>query len=91
MAVEKGKTYYFIAHAYWHFIGEVTEILGVRRVACRRVIQVHSCQRDWTRFFREGVKKSDTKFDVIGETPDMGYIVAHAWNHPIPESKNGTD
>lgn len=85
--IEVGQTYYFIAHAYWHYVGEVTEILGVRRVACKRVVQVHSCGRPWTRFFAEGFA-TDTKHDFIGEAADLSYIVAFAWPHPIPEKKD---
>lgn len=82
--VEVGKRYYFIAHAYYHLIGEVTAILGVRRVALKDVIQVHSCPRPWTLFFRDGCK-GDTRFDTIGETAEVGYLMAHAWHHEIPK------
>jgi hypothetical protein len=86
MAVEVGGTYYFKEHAYYHYIGTVTEILGVRRVALKDVVQVHSCQRSWTLFFQDGFKK-DTRFDVIGAAPDFGYISAFAWPHDVPASK----
>lgn len=84
--VEVGKRYYFIAHAYYHLIGEVTEVLGVRRVALKDVIQVHSCPRNWTQFFAEGCK-GDTRFDVIGETAETSFLLAHVWKHGIPTKK----
>ncbi len=82
-----GQTYYFITHAYYHYLGEVAEILGVRRVACRRVVQIHSDSRTWTEFFRVGCRDGKTKLDVIGEAADMSYIAAFVWHHDIPEER----
>ena len=31
--MEVGKKYYIIAHAYWHYVGEVVEVLGPKTVA----------------------------------------------------------
>ncbi len=82
--MEVGKRYYFIAHAYHHFIGEVVEILGVKRVVLNNVVRVQSCRRGWTEFFRDGMKE-DTTYTVWTdghELPD--WISATPWPHPIP-------
>jgi hypothetical protein len=84
MAVKVGERYYFIAHAYFHYLGTVSEVLGVRRVALRDAIQVHSHSGNWTEFFRRGIT-TGTKYDVIGDIPDVGYIAAIAWKHELPE------
>ena len=78
--VEIGKSYYFIQHAYYHIVGEVTEIIGVRRVALKNAVKIHSCKRNWTEFLKDGFKK-DTQFDVIGNIADTSYISAYEWNH----------
>lgn len=83
MSIEVGKRYYFVAHAYFHYVGTVTEVLGIRRVALADVVQVHSCGRSWTDFFKDGFK-ADTRYDVIGTVPDLTYLWAIAWAHKIP-------
>lgn len=82
-----GNTYYFITHAYYHYIATVVEVLGTRRVSVTNVVQVHSCQRGWTEFFRDGFKK-DTKYDLLPDCPDLSYIVPFVWKHPIPKEKS---
>jgi len=82
--IEVGKRYYFICDPYYHFIGEVTAVLGIRRVACREVVQVHSSNRNWTQFFAQGAG-TVSRIDTIGTTADMAYLVAHDWPHPIPQ------
>lgn len=84
--IKPGDKLYVIVHAYFHYLCEVVEVLGVRRISARRVVQVHSCERSWTEFFRTGCGK-DTKYDIVGEAPDMPYLVAFRWPHAIPEVK----
>lgn len=60
--LELGKRYYIIAHAYWHFAGEVTAITP-RGVSLKNVCQVHSCQRGWSQFLKDGFG-TDTTYDV---------------------------
>lgn len=84
MALQVGDKVYIIVHPYYHFLGEVTEILGVRRAAFQNMVQIHSDSRGWSQFFAKGVGK-ETRYDVIGESPDVGYLLAHRWNHPIPK------
>jgi hypothetical protein len=86
MAVVVGGTYYFKTHAYYHVIGTVTEILGVRRVALSNVVKVHSCSRNWTEFFRDGFR-NDTRYDMESDIADTGYITANIWAHPLPKEK----
>jgi hypothetical protein len=88
MAIEIGKLYYFIVHAYHPFIGEVGEIVGRREVQLVQhkhgIIRVQGCQRGWTEFFRDGLK-ADSNFSWW---PDglvlSGWFVAAPWNHPVP-------
>ena len=61
--MEEGKRYYVIAHAYFHYVGEVVRVIGPKTVELRNVCQVHSCGRNWTEFFRGGIGE-DTKYDV---------------------------
>ena len=84
--LKPGDRVYLIAHPYYHYLGEVAEVLGVRRVSLRGVVQVHSDSRGWTRFFAEGLGE-ETTYDVIGESPDVGYLVCHRWPHEIPTTK----
>jgi hypothetical protein len=86
VVVKAGDRAYFVAHPYYHFLGEVVEVLGMRRVALRNVVQVHSDSRGWTQFFAQGVG-TQTKYDIIGDSPDVGYLFCHAWPHPIPTEK----
>ena len=81
-----GERYYFVAHAYFHYVGTVEEILGVRRVALKDAVQVHRCGRNWTDFFKNGFGK-DTTYDVIGNIPDVGFISAIEWNHDVPNRR----
>lgn len=81
--VEIGKCYYFVAHAYYHYIAEVTEIIGVRRVATRNTIQLHSCPRGWSEFLRNGCQ-TDTNYSVIGEIAEVSFIIAIPWKHDVP-------
>lgn len=91
MSLKVEETYYVVAHAYYHFIVECVAVLGVRRGAFKRVIQVQSSDLDWTEFFAKGILKVDgkwnTRFEIIGESPDMAYMFAHRWPHPIPSEK----
>ena len=87
MSVKVGDKVYLVAHAYYHVLGEVTEVLGVRRVALKDASYVYSCRRSWEEFFRDGVK-TDTVTHYWGELPDVGYILAVKWNHELPRPKS---
>ncbi len=87
MALKVGDKVYLTAHAYFHYLGEVSEILGTRRVALVKASKIHSCQRNWEAFFRDGVK-NDTKSDYVGNVLDVGYIDAIEWNHELPTRHN---
>lgn len=82
--VEVGDTVYLEEHAYFHVIGEVTEILGTRRVSLKNASKIHNCARGWEDFFRDG-HGTDTTYDFVGEIMDCTYIDAIRWNHPLPE------
>lgn len=80
--MEVGKRYYFITHAYFHYLGEIVEIIGRRQVKITNVIAVHRCQRGWSEFFAEGCKK-DTTYDVLSDG-EIEVLNCFEWAHPIP-------
>lgn len=83
--MEVGKKYYFMVHAYHHFIGEVVEVHGPNRCIINNVIRVQSSNKDWTRFFKEGIKGKDTNYTIWPDgTRISGDFVCVPWNHPIP-------
>ena len=82
MAVQPGKRYYFIAHAYHHFLAEVVEITGKREADVIDVRRIQSCRRPWTDFFRDGCK-DDTDFTVWPDC-SLTWFVAVDWPHEIP-------
>lgn len=82
--MEVGKRYYFVEHAYYHYLGEVVEITGPRSAVLRNVVRLHSCSRGFTEFFRDGIMQ-DTEYTVWPdghETCDCINITP--WNHDIP-------
>ena len=84
--MEVGKAYYIITHAYFHYIGIVDEIVGPKTVRLCNVIAIHSSQRSWTEFFRDGIKAGD-RYDVM---PDGGTVTAinvWPWDHKILTEK----
>ena len=86
MAMKVGDKVYLFVHAYYHILGEVTEILGVRRVALRNASLIWSCRRDWEQFFRDGCK-NDTTSHYVGDVTDVGYFMACAWHHELLKLK----
>ncbi len=86
--MEVGKSYYLIAHAYWHYVGIVDKIVGPGTVILRNVCQVHSCGRNWTKFFADGFG-NDTKYDVLPDGVGFKPIIFIAWNHKIPTERRG--
>lgn len=86
MAVHVGQKVYVEAHAYFHYLGEVSEILGTRRIALKNASKIHNCQRPWEAFFREGAKR-DTRYDYVGNVLDVGYIDVIEWKHELPLPK----
>jgi len=79
--IEVGKNYYIIAHAYHHYLLTATEVTP-RSVSFDWALKIHSCQRNWTKFFAEGLG-SDTKFDIMPAgtvSYDLGYFL---WEHPL--------
>ena len=61
--MEVGKKFYIIAHAYWHVIGEVVEVVGPKTVVLRNVVYVYSSRKNWTEFFKKGIGTGDT-YDI---------------------------
>jgi hypothetical protein len=79
-----GDKFYFMTHAYHHFLGEIVDMPAPKTVIVKTVVRVQSCQRGWSEFFRDGCQ-GDT---VLTHWPDgceiCGWFVAAPWNHPIP-------
>jgi hypothetical protein len=88
MSLKVGDKVYLEAHAYFHYLGEVSEVLGVRRVALKNASKIHNCKRPWEDFFRDGCK-DDTKYDYVGNVLDTGYVDAIEWKHDLPKPKKG--
>jgi hypothetical protein len=86
MAIHVGDKVYLRAHAYCHYLGEVSEILGVRRVSLKNASIVYSCARGWEDFFRDGCG-NDTKSFYVGNVLDTGYYSCEEWQHPLPKPK----
>jgi hypothetical protein len=82
--MQVGEKYYFMVHAYHHFIAEVLEVLGPKRIKAGRCVRVQSCGRDWTEFFKEGIKKEDTKYTVWPSGKIFEFFDATPWHHDIP-------
>lgn len=88
--IEVGKRYYFVVHAYHHFLGEVAEITGKKECVLRNVVRVQSCQRGWTEFFRDGCC-DDTNYTAWPDGTEVdNWMVAVPWPHAIPGEKNAT-
>ncbi len=74
---------YVMCHAYHHFIVEVVEMLGPQRAKCRTVRRIQSDPRGWTRFFAEGMDKTQTTFTVFPDAPSLEWFAAFEWPHEI--------
>ena len=85
--MEVGQKYYIIAHAYWHFVGEVAEVIGPKTVKLKNVCQVHLCGRNWSAFFASGFG-NDTKFDSWPDGTTISAIFFAPWEHQIPSRKS---
>lgn len=86
MAVEEGKCYYVMVHAYHHFLIEVGKVLGPKSVEATKVVKIHSCDRGWDEFFAEGCK-NDTNLMHFPPGEVSGWFGIFEWNHPIPTPK----
>lgn len=85
MSVEVGKRYYIMQHAYHHFLGEVTEILGKNSLVLKNVRRIYSCQRGWTEFFRDGCG-DDTIYTIFPDGYEIhNYMSAAPWKNSIPK------
>ena len=84
--MEVGKKYYIISHAYFHYIGTVTRIITPKMVSLADVVAIHSSQRSWTDFFRDGMKTND-RFDVVPDMPQCSVINSYEWHHSVLRNK----
>lgn len=86
--MEEGKKYYIIAHAYYHYVGEVAKVIGPKTVELRNVVQIHSCRRTWTKFFQDGFQ-DDTSFDKLPDGTTVTAAISYfPWPHISPIKKD---
>jgi hypothetical protein len=83
-----GDKLYVVAHAYHHYLIEVVEVLGPRRVRAKNVVKIHSCRRGWTDFFKDGCG-SDTEMMFFPDSNNFEYLFEFNWNHAIPKHPKG--
>lgn len=85
--MQVGESYYFVEHAYYHYLGIVREITGPMSAVIDNVVRVHSCNRDFTAFFRDGIRKDDTVFTVWPDGHETGSCInITPWKHSIPKA-----
>jgi hypothetical protein len=85
--VKVGDTVYLWSHAYLRVVGEVSEVLGQRRVSLVRASIVQGDSGNYTEFFGRGVS-GKTEIQYIGTVGDIAYLAAFEFNHPLPGPKN---
>ena len=83
--VEVGKCYYFMVHAYHHFLGEVVEITGKRECTIKRCVRVQSSELGWTEFFAAGCSTDNSVLTFWPDGLSITYFAVSPWHHPIPE------
>ena len=85
--MQPGKVYYFIVHAYHHFIARLDEITGPQKGRVSHVYKIHSSTRGWTEFFEEGAGKAGSGTTNFMKFPpgEITWMAAFDWNHPYPE------
>lgn len=54
--MEVGEKYYIVAHAYYHYVGEVVKVIGPKTVELKNVCQIHSCKTKLDRVFRRRIR-----------------------------------
>lgn len=86
MAIEVGKRYYFIVHAYHHVIATVTAVTGKRECDMTDVRWIYSCARNWTQFFRDGAL-NDTVCHIFPPGHNVSFTASFEWPHSLPEPK----
>lgn len=84
--IEIGKSYYFIAHAYHHYVGKVIDA-SPRWAKVNNCVKIMSDSRGWEAFFREGIQPGATNLQHCpdGTLIPIGNMPIHPWHHPIPK------
>ena len=83
--IEVGKKYFFLAHAYHHYIGEVVEV-SPRWAKVKNCVKVMGDSRGWEKALFGGYSREMS----IQHCPDgtlipIGTMPIHPWNHEIPK------
>lgn len=81
--LQTNKPYYFMCHAYHHFVGVLKKTNGKRMGYVTKLVRIQSCKRGWDKFFEEGMM-SDTKYARFPDG-ELTWFAAFEWNHPLPE------
>ena len=86
--VEVGKKYYFLSHAYHHYLGEVVEV-SPRWVKVKNCCKVLTDPRGWEACLFEGYKPGmRIQFVPDGTLLPVGHMPIHPWNHELPKRKS---
>ncbi len=80
-----GEKRFFVAHAYYHYVGEIAEILGRNSFVLNGAVRVHADGRGFPEFFAKGFDKN-TQYAVWGDGAEIhGVIASRPWPHKIPK------
>lgn len=88
MSVKVGSVCYFWCHAYLRIIGRVVAIHGSRRVALDCASIIHG-DEGYEQLMRRGVESGATNYSYIGGVPDVAYLAAFDFPHPLPTKGKG--
>ena len=85
--IEIGKTYYFVCHAYYHWVGTVVKITGKKECIVNNCVRVHACGRDFSGFFADGFG-DDTTYTVWPDgTSVSDWFCVAPFEHRVPRRK----
>lgn len=80
-----GEKRFIVAHAYYHFVGEIAEVLGKNHFVLKGAVRVHYDQRGFGEFFAKGFLEGTTQYAVWGDDTEVsGVIASRPWPHAIP-------
>ena len=82
-----GSAYYFIAHAYHHYIGTVAEV-SPRWAKLVNCVKVMGDSRGWEKLLFRGFGK-ETSYQHVpdGTLVPLGAMPAHPFDHDVPKRK----
>ena len=86
-----GKKYFVIAHAYHHYICEVTDITP-KFLITKDCIKIMSDSAGWEATLLDGLDPKKTSWQCMPDGTELPYgsLPIIPWNHPIPKRKKIT-